>query len=156
MHLANSRFAWYSFVAVWLGKKFSLFQGSLTHCKHIISNVLCIPETRDIVCLWLLGSSFVKTKFYQRNSVQDLYCGEKCKNTVWKMSVNNSDCVICEITSDWYFDYTPGAYSWKLNKELFKEVSQLFAAFYIHRLNYALPLRTSMGGTSMDYSNELP
>ena len=56
-----------------------LFQGSLGHCKHIISHMLCIPETRDIVHSWLLGSLFVKTKFYQRNCVRDLYCGEKCK-----------------------------------------------------------------------------
>ena len=79
------------------GAMFSLFQGSLTHCEHIISHVWCIPETRDIVVSWLLGSLFVTTKFYQRNWVQDLYCEEKCKNTVWKMSINNSDCMICEL-----------------------------------------------------------
>ena len=123
---------------------FFLFQGSLAHCKHIISHVLCITETRDIVCSWLLGSMFVTTKFYKRNWFQDLYSGEKCKNTVWRMSINNSDCVICEIISDWH--YTLRVSSWQLDKELFKEVSQLFAAFYIHRLNYSLPLRTSVGG----------
>ena len=36
----------------------SLFQGSLAHCKHIISHVLCIREIRDIVRSWLLGSLF--------------------------------------------------------------------------------------------------
>ena len=54
---------------------------------------------------------------------------EKCKTSVSKMSINDSDCVICEITSDWHFDNTPGAHSKRLNKGLFKEVSQLFAAF---------------------------
>ena len=49
------------------GAMFSLFHGSLTHCEHIISHVWCIPETRDIVVSWLLGSLFVTTKFYQRN-----------------------------------------------------------------------------------------
>ena len=49
------------------GSMFSLFQGSLAHSKHIISHVLCIPETRDIVVSSLLGSLFVTTKFYQKN-----------------------------------------------------------------------------------------
>ena len=42
---------------------FSLFQNALTHSKHIIDHVLCIPETRDIVRSWLLGSLVATTKF---------------------------------------------------------------------------------------------
>lgn len=86
------RFAWYSCAAVWLGvDMFSLFQGSPNHSKHIISHMLCIPETRDIAHSWLLGSLFVTTKFYQTNWVQDLYCREKHNYTLWKMYINNSD-----------------------------------------------------------------
>ena len=42
---------------------------------------------------------------------------------------NKSDCTTCEITLDWHFEYTLGAHTWQLNKELFIEVSQLFAVF---------------------------
>ena len=75
-----------------------LFQGSLAHSKHIISHVMCIPETRDTVHSWLLGSLFLSEELCS----ESLLWGEM-QNTAWRMAINNSDCVIYEISCYTFF-----------------------------------------------------
>ena len=59
--------------------------GSLTHSKHI-SHVLCMPETRDIVCSRSLGSFFATTKIILSQEMSSGSLPQKKGNyTFWKM-----------------------------------------------------------------------
>ena len=121
-------------------------------CLSLKPEILCALGYLDL-CLWQLNFiRGIEFRIFTVGRNAKIQFGE-CHSVI--------QTVIREIASDWHFDYTPWVNSWQLNQEIFKEVSQLFAAFYIHRLNYSLPLRKSVGGegggepqwtTQMDYT----